>query len=134
MSIHLFKHTLFDCTPPGPSERIFLIISVWLLKFCKNINSYDMKIYFHSIKITLYLIKYIFIISSFFFHDIKICFNSVKINLYSVRNIFIIHIYIFIIWIFHWILFWWAYLVFQLYLQKSKFYFWYVNWTTVQGC
>ena len=36
-------------------------------------KSYDLKIYFHSIKKTLYLIKYIFIISSFF-HYIKIYF------------------------------------------------------------
>ena len=140
---------------------------LWLLKCCKNKNSYDVKIYFHSIKIILYLIKHIFIISplfswyenifsfnqnkfvfnkvyshhiTFFSHDIKIYFHSVKINLYSVRNIFIIYIffiqvkYILIIRIFLWILFWWAYLVFHLYLQKSEFYFQYVNWITARGC
>ena len=42
------------------------LYQLWLLKCCKNKNSYDMKIYFHSIKITLYLIKYIFIILTFF--------------------------------------------------------------------
>ena len=126
-----------------------------MLKCCKNKNSYDMKIYFHSIKTTLYLIKYIFIISPFFhdikiyfysvktnfysikfifiislfFHDIKIYFHSVKINLYSIRNIFVMYIffiqvkYIFIIWIFHWIFFCWAYLVFHLYLKSQNFTF-----------
>ena len=142
------------------------MLRLWLLKCCKNKTSYDMKIYVHSIKIILYLIKHIFIISPFFhdikiyfhsiktnmysikyifiispfFHDIKIYFHSVKTNLYSVRNIFIIYIffiqvkYIFNIWIFHWILCWWAYLAFQLYLQKSELYFQYVNWTTAQRC
>ena len=42
------------------------LYQLWLLKCCKNKNSYDMKIYFHSIKITLYLIKYIFITLTFF--------------------------------------------------------------------
>ena len=79
-------------------------VQLWLLKCCKNKNSYDTKIYFHSIKITLYLIKYIFIISPFF-HDIKIYFHSVKINLYSIRNIFIIYTF------FH----------------SSKIYFYYMN-------
>ena len=74
-----------------------------------------MKMYFYSIKITLHLIKYIFIISPLFHHiktfafnqknlysikyifiispfvyGIKIDFHSVKINLCSVRNIFMI--------------------------------------------
>ena len=62
---------------------------LWLLKCCKNNNSYDMKIYFHSIKITLYLIKYIFMISPFF-HDIQIYFNSIKKKLHSIEYIFII--------------------------------------------
>ena len=112
---------------------------VWLLKCCRNKNSYDMKIYFHSIKIILYSIKYIFIIS-LFSHDTKIYFYSVKINLYSVRNFFVIYIffiqakYILIIWVFHWIHSWRTYLVFHLYLQKSEFYFQYVNWTTARGC
>ena len=68
--------------------------SLWLLKCCKNKNSYNMKLYFHSIKITLYLIKYIFIISSFF-QDIKIYFYSIKINLYSIKYIFIISTFFF---------------------------------------
>ena len=114
----------------------------WLLKCCKNKNSYDMKIYFHSIKIILYLIKHISIISPFFM--ISKYFHSIKTNLYSIKYILIIspffswyqniyfhsvknkfvfskkyfyHIYFFHsskIWIFHWILFWWAYLVFHL--------------------
>ena len=61
----------------------------------ENKNSYDMKIYFYSIKTSLYTIKYIFIISHFF-QDIKIYFHSVKINLYSVTNIFIMYIFFFI--------------------------------------
>ena len=100
---------------------------------------HDINIYFHSIKTNLYSTKYIFIISPFFpwYQNI---FHLIKINLYSVRNIFIINIfsiqvkYVFTIWIFHWILFWWVYLVFDLYLQKSEFYFQYVNWTTAQEC
>ena len=40
-----------------------------------------MKIYFHSIKIILYLIMHIFVISPFFFYDIKIYFHSVKIKI-----------------------------------------------------
>ena len=48
-----------------------------------------MKIYFHSIKIILYLMKHIFIISPFF-HDIKMYFHSIKTNLRSIRYIFII--------------------------------------------
>ena len=104
-----------------------------MLKCCKNKNSYDMKIYFHSVKVTLYLIKHIFIISLFswyqnmslfnqnkfvfnkiyfhyitlFFHGIKIYFYSVKINLYSVRNTFC-HIYFF---------------------HSSKIYFHYINFS-----
>ena len=138
-----------------------------LLKCCKNKNSYDMKIYFHSIKIILYLIKHIFIISPLFswyenifsINQNKFVFNkvyshhitffspwyqniyhSVKINLYSVRSILIIYIffiqvkYVLIIRIFLWILFGWAYLVFNLYLQKPEFYFQYVNWITAWGC
>ena len=74
--------------------RVFQAFHLWLLKYCKNKNSYDMKIYFHSIKITLYLIKYIFIVSPFF-SGYQIYFQSVKINLYSVRNIFIIYYFSF---------------------------------------
>ena len=59
-----------------------------MLKCCKNKNLYDTKIHFHSIKIILYLIKHIFIISVFF-HGIK-CFHSIKTNLYSIKYIFII--------------------------------------------
>ena len=58
---------------------------LWLLKCCKNKNSYDVKIYFHSIKIILYLIKHIFIISPLFswyenifsFNQNKFVFNKV---------------------------------------------------------
>ena len=60
---------------------------IWLLICCKNKNSYDMKMYFHSIKIILYLIKHIFVIS-LFFHDIKIYFHSIKTNLNSIKYIF----------------------------------------------
>ena len=110
-----------------------------------------MKIYYHLIKITN---KIYFHYINFFFQEIKIYFYSIKINFYSikinfysikiilylVRNIFITHCffiqvkYIFIIWIFYWLLFWWAYLVFHLYLQKSDFYFQCVNWTAARGC
>ena len=79
---------------------------VCLLKCCKNKNSYDRKIYFHSIKTNLYSIKYILIISPFF-HDIKIYFHSVKINLYSVRKILIVYTF------FH----------------SSKIYFYYMNFS-----
>ena len=109
----------------------FLLLRLWLLKCCKDKNLCDMKIYFHSLKITLYLIKYIFImsplfswyqsifywikinlysikfifiISTFFFHDIKIYFYSFKIILYSVRSIFI-----------------------KFFFHSSKVYFYYMN-------
>ena len=62
---------------------------LWLLKCCKNKNSYDMKIYFHLMKIILYLIKYILIISPFF-HDNKKYFHSIKIILYLIKHIFIL--------------------------------------------
>ena len=42
---------------------------------------------FFSIKINSYSIKYIFIIS-LFFYDIKIYFYPIKINLYSIKYIF----------------------------------------------
>ena len=117
---------------------------LWLLKCCKNKNLYDMKIYFYLIKINLYSIKYIFIISTFF-DDVKIYFYLIKIILCSVRNIFIPFFFFFffffiqvkyinIIWNFYWKLFWWAYLVFYLYLQKFDFYFQCVNWTIARGC
>ena len=51
-----------------------------------------MKIYLHTIKITLYSIKYIFIISSFC-HDIEINFYQIKVNLYPVKKKFIIYIF-----------------------------------------
>ena len=71
------------------------------------------KIYFYSIKINLYSVKYTI-------NDIKIHFHSVKTNLYSKRNIFIIWLFFiqlkyFFIWIFHSILFQWPYLVFHFY-------------------
>ena len=107
--------------------------NLWLLKCCKNKNSYDNKIYFHSIKITLYLMKHIFIISTFFswyqnifsFNQNKFVFNKINFhyisffswyqnifsfsqkNLYSVSNIFIIYIF------FH----------------SSKIYFYYMNFS-----
>ena len=65
------------------------MLSYMVAEILKNKNSYDMKIYFHSIKIILYLIKHIFIISPIF-DDIKIYFYSSKTNLYSIKNIFII--------------------------------------------
>ena len=55
---------------------------IWLLKCCEDKNLYDIIIYSYSIKINLYSMKYIFIISPFFFHDIKIHFYSIKIILY----------------------------------------------------
>ena len=95
---------------------------VWLMKCCKNKNSY-VKIYFHSIKTALYLIKYISIYH-LVFHDIKRYFHSVRINLYSVRNFYHINFcfiqvkYVFIIEIFRWILFWWGYLLFLLHFLR----------------
>ena len=103
---------------PLPNVRKWSIW-LWLLKCWKNKNSYHMKMYFHLIKITLYSIKFIFIISTFFswyqnkclfnqnkfvfnkiyFHYInffmisKYIFFSVKINLYLVRKIFLIYIF-----------------------------------------
>ena len=53
-------------------------IQLWLLKCCKNKNSCDMKIYFLSIKITLHLMKHIFIISTFFFMISKYIFIQSK--------------------------------------------------------
>ena len=88
------------------------------LKCWKNKNLYDMKIYFQSRKIALYLIKYIFIMSPSF-RDVKniwdlsqskfLCnqdklvfnkiyfhyiafFDNIKMCFYSIKNIFIIHI------------------------------------------
>ena len=58
--------TLFDLLKKILRKDKYWDNQLWLLKCCKNKNSYDMKIYFHSIKTTLYLIKYIFIISPFF--------------------------------------------------------------------
>ena len=97
---------------------------------------HDIKIYFHSIKTNLYSIKYIFIISPFFPWCQNIFSFSQNKSVFSKKyfyHIFFIQIkYVFTIWIFHWILFWWVYLVFHLYLQKSEFYFQYVNWTTAR--
>ena len=112
---------------PSKVFSLYLLHRLWLLKCCKNKNSYGMKNYFHSVKTNLYSIKYIFIMSPFFY-DVNIYFHSVKINLYSIRDIlsyrfFFIQVnYIFIIWIFHWTLFWWPYLLFHLYLKKSQLY------------
>ena len=41
------------------------MLSYMVAEILKNKNSFDMKIYFHSIKIILYLIKHIFIIHLF---------------------------------------------------------------------
>ena len=62
----------------------------------KNKNSFDMKIYFHSIKIILYLIKTYFHYTPIF-DDIKIYFYSSETNLYSIKNIFIISPFFFMI-------------------------------------
>ena len=65
---------------------------LWLLKCCKSKNLYDIITYFYSININLCSMKYIFIISLFFFffHDIKICFYTIKIDLYSMKCFFTI--------------------------------------------
>ena len=58
-------------------------------------------------------------------YDIKIYFYSIK-SLYSIRTIFIIYIFIhsskicFVIWIFNSKLFWWVYLVFNWWLPKQQ--------------
>ena len=63
-------------------------ITLYLIKYMFNYTTFlcNIKIYFYSIKINLYSIKYIFIITTFF-HDIKIYLYLIKINLYSPRNI-----------------------------------------------
>ena len=62
LSVHMFLY----CFRPWPyTLNLLSYCCVWLMKCCKNKNSY-MKIYFHSIKTALYLIKYIFIISPCF--------------------------------------------------------------------
>ena len=66
---------------------------LWLLKWWKNKNSHDMKIYFHSIKITLYLRKYIFIISTFFSWYQNIFSFSQNKFLFSKKHFY--HIYFF---------------------------------------
>ena len=66
-----------------------VLLNCVCVKCCKNKSSYDMKIYFNSIKIILYLIKHIFIKSPFcWWHQIN--FHSIKTNLYSTKYIFII--------------------------------------------
>ena len=71
---------------------------VWLLKCCKNKNSYDVKIYFHSIKITLYLKK--------------IYFHYIKTNLYSIKCIFIKS----------------TFMIYKcIFIQVSKIYFYHTN-------
>ena len=66
-------------------------LGLWLLKCCKSKNLYDIIIYFYSIKINLYSMKCIFIIS--LFYDIKMYFYSIKIDLYSRKNFFIISLF-----------------------------------------
>ena len=48
-----------------------------------------MKIYFHSIKITLYF-NTIYFHYMIFFHDIKIYLYSMETNVYSIKYIFIV--------------------------------------------
>ena len=62
LSVHMF---LYCFRPWSYTLNVLSYCRVWLMKCCKNKNSY-MKIYFHSIKTALYLIKYIFIISPCF--------------------------------------------------------------------
>ena len=91
---------------PSKVFSLYLLHRLWLLKCCKNKNSYDMKIYFHSVKTNLYSIKYIFIMSPFFY-DVNIYFHSVKINLYSIRDI----------------------LSYRFFFHSSKLYFYYMNFS-----
>ena len=73
------------------SNSIRIVLEpIMVAKCCKNKNSYDMKICFHLIKIILYLIKHIFIISPFssWYQNI---FSFSQNNLRSVRNIFTIY-------------------------------------------
>ena len=90
------------------SERKLYVINIIIVyKYgCWNVaritNSYDMKVYFHSIKTTLYLIKYNFIISTFFswyqniflFNQNEFVFN--KIYFHYINVFFMISKYIFI--------------------------------------
>ena len=62
-SVHTFLY--WFCAWPY-TVHVLSYCRVWLLKCCKNKNSYDIKIYFLPIKIVLYLIKYIFITSPSF--------------------------------------------------------------------
>ena len=107
LSVHMFLY----CFRLWPyTLNVLSYCRIWLMKCCKNKNSY-MKIYFHSIKTVLYLIKYFFIISlcfswyqkifsftqnkfvfskkllsyKFLFHSSKICFYH--------RNTFLVRIY-----------------------------------------
>ena len=91
------------CTLEVCHRFLLLETQIWLLKCYKNKNSYGMKIYLHTIKITLYSIKYIFIISSFC-HDIEINFYQIKSKfvfskkkklsyIYFFHRIFFIYIY-----------------------------------------
>ena len=138
-----------------------MISHLWVLKCYESKKLYDIIIHFYSIKINLYSMKYIFIVSIFFtiykyifiqsnkfvfneiflyyvfFHIMKIYFYSIKITLHSIRNIFTI--YIFFIqgkYIFYYINF--SFITFLVrisgLLQKSEFYIQYVNWTAARGC
>ena len=136
LSVHMFLY----CFRPWPyTLNLLSYCCVWLMKCCKNKNSY-MKKYFHSIKTALYFIKYTFIISPCFswyqkifsFSQNKFVFS--KKHFYHINFCFIQVKYVFIIGTFHWILFWWGYLVFLLYLQNSEFQFQHVNWTTARRC
>ena len=112
------------CFCPWPyTLNVLSYCRVWLMKCCKNKNSY-MKIYFHLIKTALYLIKYIFSISpcfswyqkTFSFSQNKFVFS--KKHFYHINFCFIQVKYVFIIEIFRWILFWWGYLLFLFYFLR----------------
>ena len=87
--------------------KLYVINIITVYKYgCWNVaiikNSYDMKVYFHSIKTTLYLIKYNFIISTFFswyqniflFNQNEFVLN--KIYFHYINFFFMISKYIFI--------------------------------------
>ena len=72
--------SFYDFTAP---TQLSTLIRLWLLKCCKNKNSYDMKIYFHSIKVTLYLLNKIYFhyINFFFMISKYIFIQSNQISL-----------------------------------------------------
>ena len=101
--------------------------------------------FFHETKIHFYSIKNKFLFNKIYFHYITfsryqntVHFCSIKTSLYSTRFT-ILYILFFIqlkkkLFI-HSILFWWAYLLFPLYLQVIiKFYFQYINQIAAWRC